>query len=172
MVLAVPELEQPIRGHRTVAAGRGAIQPHLLRVQIVHPQQMSIQRHLKIIPGGILAQGTQHLRQAVIAEVQAAHRLAGAAAQRLQTLLSPGLNVVQAVVALRKDMGQPDGGRPAQAEALPVAVGGEEFVQQGRYPHPLHLGQQQGNIIYPFVRHTRSLAHSKSLLQFPKPVQI
>jgi hypothetical protein len=133
---------------------------------------MPVQRHLKALPGGIPTEGTQHICQAVIAEVQGAHFLAGAATQHRQTLLGPGLDVIQSVVALRKDMGQSDRSRPPQAEPLPVVMGGEEFVQQGRYPHPPRLGQQQGNIIHPFIRHGRPLAHSESLLQFPKPVQI
>ncbi|HID89176.1 MAG TPA: hypothetical protein EYP52_05625, partial [Anaerolineae bacterium] len=32
------QLEQPPRGHRPIAAGRGAVQAHSLRLQVVHPQ--------------------------------------------------------------------------------------------------------------------------------------
>jgi hypothetical protein len=142
VVFAVPKLEQPVGCHRPIAAGRGAIQTDLLRIQVVHPQQVPVQRGLKTLPGRILAEGAQHIPQAIIAEIQGAHRLSGAATQCLQALLRPGLDVAQPVVAFRKDMGQPNRSRPPQAEALPVAMGREVLVQQRRYAHPFHLGQE------------------------------
>lgn len=68
-------------------------------------------------------------------------------------------------------MSQPDCGRPPQTE-MPIAVGGEEFVQQGGYSHPFHLGQQQRDVIHPFIGHCWFLAHIRSSPQFSKLVNL
>jgi hypothetical protein len=98
--------------------------------------------------------------------------MSGAFAQCLQALLRLGLDVVQPVVAFRKDMGQPDRGRLPQAEALSVAMGWEVLVQQRRYAHPLHLGQQQRDVIHAFIGYDLSLGNTESLTQFSNLVQI
>jgi hypothetical protein len=49
--------------------------------------------------------------------------------------------VVELMVGLGEDMGQPDHAYPTQAQTHPVAMGGKMLVQQGLEPHSLRLGQ-------------------------------
>jgi hypothetical protein len=172
MVLAVAALEQPVFRDRPVAAGRGAIHTHALRLQVVHPQPLPGQRPLQAAPAHIVTQGLPNRRQPVIADIQGRDPLARATAQGVEPLLGPGLDMVQPVVRLRQNMAQPDGGHPAQVEAHPVAGGRTMLVQPGRHPHPLQLGQHQGDIVDTFPENRQSLGHAETFPQCSKPLQI
>lgn len=128
MVFAGAELEEAIGSHPSVAAGGGAVQPHPLGVQVVDPHQTRVGGGLKGFPRLVLTQSSEDIGQAVIAEIQGAHWLTDAGLQGLEKLSDGGLNVAEPVVALGEDVGQPDSSDPTQAEAAPVAVGGEEVV--------------------------------------------
>jgi hypothetical protein len=169
MVFAMAKLKQPIFRHGPVAVGGGTIQANACRLQVIHAQRVLIQGPLADAPARIVAQGLQHGRQPVIADIQCVHRLPGALPQRVEPLFGPGGDMVQPMVGLRKDMGQPDHADPAQAEAHPVAMGGKMLVQQSLYPHPLQLGQQQGNIIDTFRGQGQALGHpARSLRLAPR----
>jgi hypothetical protein len=90
----------------------------------------------------------------------------------MQPLLSPGLDVVQPMVGLGEEMSHPEHRYPAQAEAHPIAVGGEVGVQQGLHPHPFQLGQQQGDVVDMLIDDGESLGHAEILPQFSKPLLI
>jgi hypothetical protein len=89
----------------------------------------------------------------------------------------PGLDVREAVIALRGDEGQPHGDHLAKAQfALPVAVGRKELVEEGRHVHLLQVSQQHRYVVDSFdfnqtdnlVNHTSRLSDifnsQKSLL--------
>ena len=166
----MPQLEQPLFGHPPVAAGCGTIETDALRPQVVHPQQPLVQCAFKGPPVLIITQCLQEARQPVVAHVQGVDELPGAPTQRMESLLRPGLDMVQPMVGLRQNMRQPKHTHPAQAEARPVAVGGKVLVQQGLYPHALQLGQQQGDVIDTFTHDGKWLAHPESLPQCSKPL--
>src|SRR5215813_1192962 len=128
MVLAVAKLEQPVFRDAPIAASGGAVQAHALGLPVVYTQPMLVQGALKSGPAGIVTHGCQHPRQAVVAEVQWVDSLPGAAAQGVEPLLGPGLDMAQPMIGLREDRGQPDHQYPAQAEAYPVAMGRKVLV--------------------------------------------
>ena len=73
-----------------------------------------------------------------------------------QTLLCPGLNFVEAVVALRGDVAEPDAGDLAEGQrALPAMPGGEVAVEDLGQLKALQRGQQDGEVVHPF--HTMHL---------------
>jgi hypothetical protein len=53
----------------------------------------------------------------------------------------------QAVIASGQNRAQPDAADPAQTEPMPIAMGGKMVVNQRRQFHPLHLFEQQGNVV-------------------------
>jgi len=55
-------------------------------LQRIYPQQVAIQTTFEVGPLRVIAQGAQDDGQPIIAEVQVAHRLARARAQRLDLL--------------------------------------------------------------------------------------
>ena len=59
--------------------------------------------------------------------------------------------MVQPMIGLRQNMRQPEHAHPAQAEALPVAVGGNVLVQQGCTPMRSNWASSSG------ISSTRSL---------------
>src|SRR5437879_855650 len=65
------------------------------------------------------------------------------------------------------------GGRPpAHAEALPVAMGGKVLVHPPRETHPLHLFQQQRNVVDTLRDNVLYLIHAQSLTQSGVYLQI
>ena len=132
MIFAMPKLEQALGRHRPGATGGGTVQAHTLRPQGIHPHQLLGQRALKGAPAGIVTQRLQHEGQPIIADVQRMEGLAGAPPQRVEPFLRPRLHVIQPMIRLREDMGQPDDGHPAQAEPLPVAMWESAWLQ-----HPI-----------------------------------
>src|SRR5262249_16063345 len=67
---------------------------------------------------------------------------------------------------------QPDRAHPAQAETCPVAMGGEMSVEQRRQTHPLHLLQQQWNVVDALCDDDRYRVHPQSLAQSGIDLQI
>ncbi|MBT9162884.1 MAG: hypothetical protein DDT27_01449 [Dehalococcoidia bacterium] len=173
MIFTVPKLKQPLFCYPPVAASRGAVQTHPLRVQIVHPQQVLVQCRLKLSPALIIAQCQHNTFQAVVAEVQGTHRLTDTTFQCLQTLLSPVLNLIEPVITLRKDVSQPDRTRPTQANPPPVAMRRKVFIQRGLNTHPFHLRQQNRNVFHQFVCYGKILVHNTQILpHFPAFVKL
>lgn len=172
MIFAMPKLEQALWRYRPGATGGGTVHTYALGPKGIHPYQLLGQRALKGAPVGIVTQRLQHEGQPVIADVQRMKGLACAPTQRVEPFLRPRLHVIQPMIRLRDDMGQPDGRHPAQAESLPVAMGGKVRVQQRLHPHPRHLSQQQGNIVNTFTEDGQGLVHTETVPQCAKPLQI
>src|SRR2546423_4408616 len=60
---------------------------------------------------------------------------------------------------------EPDRAHPAQAESLPVPMDGKMGVEQRRQTHPLHLLQQQRNVVDSLRDDVRYRIHAQSLAQ-------
>src|SRR5713101_6239840 len=67
---------------------------------------------------------------------------------------------------------RPDRAHPAQAEPLPVAVGGKMVVEQRRETHPLHLLKQQRDVVNALCDDVGYLIHAQSLAQSAIYLQI
>jgi len=172
MIFAMAKLEYTLGHHSPRATRSGTVQPYTCRPQGIHPHQLLGQGALKGAPVGIVTQRLQHEGQPVIADVQRMEGVAGASTQRVEPFLRPWLHVIQPMIRLREDMGQPEHRHPTQAEPLPVTMGGKVRVQQRLYPHPRHLSQQQGNIVHAFTEDGQGLVHTETLSQCAKPLQI
>jgi hypothetical protein len=118
-----------------------------------------IERPLKGAPGRLVAESLEHGRQPVLADVSRVHEPPGAVPQRVEPLFGPGSDVVESMVALGEDRGQPEHTHPPQAQTHPVAMSGKMFVQSGLEPYALQMGQSQGNIIDAFRRQGQGLGH-------------
>ena len=138
----------------------------------IDPQHIPIQRRLERFPAGIVTQGEQDNLQPVIGAIPRLHRLPRAASQGPQPFLHPRLHVIQPVITLRQDVGQPDPGDPPQAEPLPVAVGREMLVQQRWQAHTLHLSLQERNVVDSLIDDGQYLVYAESLPQSSNLIQI
>jgi hypothetical protein len=163
LVLGIAELQQSLRAHLAVVAGRGHVHAHAPGGQGVHTQQRPAQGAREAPPLGIIGQRAQHVGQAIVAQVQVLDRLPRAGAQRLQAARGPGLHLVQAMVGLREHVRQPDRRGPAQAEPPAGAVRHEVAIDQGRQVHLAHLRHQQRDVIHPLAHNRRHLGHAESL---------
>jgi len=67
---------------------------------------------------------------------------------------------------------EPERAHPAQAEPLPVAVGGKMVVSQRRETHPLHLLKQQRDVVNALCDEVGYLIHAQSLAQSAIYLQI
>src|SRR3989475_6550910 len=70
-----------------------------------------------------------------------------------------------AVVTPGQNGTEPDRTHPAQAETCPVAVGGKMVIEQRRQTHPLHLLEQQRNVVDALRDDVGYLIHAQSLAQ-------
>jgi hypothetical protein len=71
---------------------------------------------------------------AAVADVHGARRAPGGIAQSVAPLLIVGSDVVEPMVSLREDLGQPDHANLIQAETHPVAMGGNIPSNKGWRP--------------------------------------
>ena len=90
MVLAVPNLQQPVCGHAPVPAGRGPVQTHPLGLQVVHAQPLPGEGPCQGLPRLVMTQRLHYRRQPVIAEIERVDALPGTALQCVQPLCGPG----------------------------------------------------------------------------------
>ena len=106
-----------------------------------------MQTAFKLGPARIVTQTPQDNFKPIVSEVETldflfCHRLKGE-----KPMGHPGLDMHKAVIPAGQNGAEPDGADPAQTESIPVAVGGKMFVNQHRQPHPLHLLEQQRNVV-------------------------
>ncbi|MFI5337800.1 MAG: hypothetical protein ACHQ5A_13515 [Opitutales bacterium] len=97
----------------------------------------------------VVRQGPQDRREPIIGEIEPVDELAGALSQRGQVRQGPRLDLVEPMVALGEQMGEPERRGPAEAEPEPVAVDGKVPIQQLADPHPFHLGQEEREVVDP-----------------------
>ena len=78
---------------------------------------------------------------------------------------SPGLDVIEAMVAFREHIGKPDGGNPSDAQSLPIAVLMKVLFEQAGYIHAAKVGEEQRKIIDTFGGDGNTFGHTKSVRQ-------
>jgi hypothetical protein len=78
----------------------------------------------------------------------------------------PRLGTIESVVAFGEDEGQPHDCRPAETQALPIAMGREVGVQAFSHAHFLEMRDDSGDVVYAFVGCCDLWAHPTSLTQF------
>ena len=98
MILAMLKLKQTLVRHFPVTAGAGRVEPHPLRCHSINPQGAPVQRRLKRMLGGIVAQQVQPPVQTIVAEVQRPHHSSQASLQYVKPARRPFLRLVQAVI--------------------------------------------------------------------------
>ena len=172
MVFAVPQLEQPFFCHRPIPTGRRTIDPHPFGLEVVHPDELPVQRRLKLLPLLLIAQRIQHQRQAVIAKVPLIDFLPGGDGQGLDPMGCPALHLIHPMIRILQDVRQPDGCRPAQAHSLPVAMRLEVVLQQLWHTHLVTVGQQERYIVHSFCRDVQLFCHADSLSHFQNLVTL
>ena len=128
MVLTMDQLKQLVFCHAPVPTGRGRIQPHAFGLQGVPAPQVLGQGPFKGLPA------RASLKASSTAASRSSLRSGGwtpcplAAAQGVESLLGPGFHMVQPMIRLRGDVGQPEDRAPPQAEPHPLTVGGGAFI--------------------------------------------
>jgi len=67
------------------------------------------------------------------------------------------------MIPLREDVGQPDGGCPAQAESRAVAMRHKGAIDQRRQLQPAHLRHQERDVVHPLCHNAQGFVHTPSL---------
>ena len=114
----------------------------------------------------VVGQGAQDRREPIVGEIEPVDELGGTLPQRGQVGRGPRLDLVEPMVACGEQMGEPERRGPAEAEPEPVAVDGKVAIQQLADPHPLHLGQQEGEVVDPLDGERGRWGHSSCLSPF------
>src|SRR6266851_1345183 len=165
IILAVAKLEEASFRHHSIGTGAGAIDMHPFGGEVIHPHRVLIQGRLKSSPPRVITQVPQHDFESVIGEIDASDRLSGRDPQGPKPLRHPGFNMHHAVVTPGQHGAEPDRAHPAQTETCPVAVGGKMVIEQRRQTHPLHLFDQQRNVVDALRDDVGYLIHAQSLAQ-------
>ncbi len=169
MITARAQLEQSLLHHRPIPTGRGALDPHPLRLQVVHPHDPLIQGRFEVVPPLVRASGIQHHTQPIIAPCLLANRLP---APLLQPRGCPWLDLIHPLVTLEQQVRQPDRGGPAQAGSLPLAMGLKGGIQQFRFAHVVALRQPDRHLVHAFHCDGKLFCHTASLSQFQHVITI
>src|SRR5262249_31697559 len=101
--------------------------------------------------------------ETIIAKLRSPHHCARYLAQRDLSLGHPGLDMDKPVITSRENRTQPDRHQSTKGQTLPVAMGWKMGVKQPRQSHPVHVRQQQRNVIDAFCDYSRMLIHPQSL---------
>ena len=159
MVLALAPLHQAPFGDGVVAAGRGAVEADPLDGEVVHLAGRLPEPGLQV--GADLGGGevTQQDGQAVIAELGVADRLADQAFEGGPVGVGPVADGRLAMIGLREDVGDPDGGDPARGESLMEMMAAEALVEDLGELHAAGQAEDQGDVVDPFVVQSQGVPH-------------
>ena len=98
--------------------------------EVVNPDGVPVEVHLAALPGIAQGEAAEHVGQAVVLEVEGAHRFAQTGSEGVEVGLGPGLQLAEAVVALGSDEGDPDAGDLPEGQfALPAVPRGEVAIE-------------------------------------------
>ena len=127
MILAMAELEQPFRRH--VGRCRRGVEAYHAALQVVDAQHGLIECAFKRAPALSDTQIVEDRRQPIISQVARCDLVADAPTESTLMGGDPRLHAIESVVTLGEDEGQPHDRRPAETQALPIAIGLEVCVQ-------------------------------------------
>jgi hypothetical protein len=147
----VAELEQALLGeHLGVGGSGGGVDAEQGGLQVVDAHDVLAEVRLEGLPGPVVGEVIEDVGEAVVVEVEGADGLAEGGLQGEAVFLGPGLDVVEAVVALRGEEGEPAADDLAEGQlALPAVPGREVTVQQLGHLQASQGGQQHGEVIGP-----------------------
>src|SRR2546427_11446695 len=117
-------------------------------------------------------QTAQHDFEPIIGTIEALDGLPRRGSPRPKPVAHPGFDVYPAMSTPGHNGTEPARADPAQAETLPVAVGGKMVVQQGGKTPPLPLLQSERHIVHSLRDDGRYLVHAQSLAPSPMYLQI
>jgi hypothetical protein len=138
----------------------------------VDANQVRIERRFKRRPTGVLAEETQDNFEPIIAKRMRPYHLSCKAAQGPLALGHPGLDMDEPVLSSRENGTQPDRRDSTYAETLPVSMHRERVVKKPHSSHPVHLRQQQRDVIDTLSDYALYLIHPQSLTQSAISLQI
>ena len=98
-------------------------------MQVVDTQHGLIECAFKCGPVVSDAQVVEDYRQPIIGQVARFDLVADAPTEGTLMGFDPWLDAIEPVVALGEEEGQPHDGRPAETQALPIAIGREVSIQ-------------------------------------------
>jgi hypothetical protein len=155
VVLAVAELHQPLLGHDVgVGIGGGGVDAHRVGGELVDADGLLVQLPFQVAEGIAAAQTVEPVGQSVVLEIDGPDRFAEQGGEDALVLGDPGLDVVEAVVALGEDEQQPDGQDLAWGQGpFPQTRRGKEAVQGGRQVQTLQRGPQDWQVSHDLNTH-------------------
>jgi hypothetical protein len=107
-------------------------------------------------------QPSQDHLQPVVSAIKTRDRVPRRRPKGPQAVGHPGVDRHKAVIAPRPHRTAPEGADPAQAETLPVPVGGKVCVSQRREPPPLPLLQHERHVVDALRENTLDFMHTQS----------
>jgi len=135
-------------------------------LQVVDAQHGLIACTLKRDPAFGDAEVIQDGRQPIISEGTRSDLSVAASPAGAQMGCDPWLDPREPVVALGEQEGEPHHGRPAEAQALPMAMGREVLVQSFGHAHFLAVGEDGRDVVDSCVGCGNFFAHPTSVTQF------
>jgi len=159
MITAQPKLGQAVWRH--VGRNGRRLQAHVLGLQVVGADDRAVQFGLERLPVLVHAQTIEPGCQSIIRPIARLKFAAQTLRERHLVRGSPRLNLIEPVIGLRQDAGQPDDAHLAETQARPIAVGREMFVNQFGHAQLKQQRDKDRYIVNPFVDSRDIGAHSR-----------
>ncbi len=172
MILAMAKLQHTLCRYTRLRTDAGAIDMHLVSRQRIDTHCLLIQSACELRPSCVVTQASQDNFQPIVREIEALDSLSCRCPERPRAMGHPRFDMHEAVIAPRQNGTAPEGTDPAQTETLPVTVRGKVAIHQRRETHPLHLLEQERNVIDALRDNTLDCIHTQSLAQSPIYLQI
>ena len=150
IVLAMPELEEAVLASLMVSRDRSGIKADALGNQIVDADSVLGEIFLDGLPIVGFAQVAQDAGQAVVGKIGVSYGQSGDALQGLLGLGDPFSDGEFSGVALRENVGEPDGGDPSPTQSLLEPMAGQMAIQEIGQLDLQHDMNEQDQIIDAF----------------------
>jgi hypothetical protein len=152
VALAAAELQQPLLGEDIgVRVGGGGADADGVSGELVDADGLPVEVAFELGEGIPGAQSGQAIGEAVVGEVDGADGFAQESGEGAVVVLDPGVDVIEAVVALGDEEEEPEGKNvPRSERSLPVQRGRKVSVQGGRQVQPLQGGPEDGQVAHGF----------------------
>jgi hypothetical protein len=121
-----------------VAVSGAGIDAKNVRVEVVNPNGVLVEVRFSVWPGISDTEAVEDVGEAIVLEVQRANGLAETGLQGMEVGSNPGLNLIEAMVALGSDEGEPDADDLSEGQlAFPAVPGGEVAIEDLGHLQPL-----------------------------------
>ncbi len=163
VVLAMPQLHQPVVVDGVVAIGGGSVEAHPLhRRQRIDLALGVPEVGFQLAPDRQIAEAFQDQGQAVVAELDGPNGLADDGLDGVLEALDPLLDVGLAVVGLGENVGDPDRDQPAVGETLMEGVRREITVEDLGKVELDQKAQKQWDVVDAFVSQLQGGFHAST----------